>query len=66
MAHLALVRSLVSVNSKVIEEVVPFAEVFAATTVVTFKNLDFSLRLGVHEAENLILLSIRYVLLDLN
>ena len=53
-------------DPQVVKEVVPLSEVLTATTVVTFKYLHFSLRLWVHETKNLILLRIRYVLLDLN
>ena len=50
--HRALVRSLVSVDAKVVEEVVPLPEVLAAVVMIALKNLNVSFRLGVLERED--------------
>jgi hypothetical protein len=59
------VGSFLGVDAHVIEEVVPFAEVFAAIGVVTHQDLHFTFRLRVDKAENAELLGVRDVLLDL-
>ena len=48
---LAHIGPFISMNPKVVKEVVPFAELFAAIFVVTFQHLDVAFGLGILESE---------------
>ena len=61
-----LVRSLISMNSKMIKEIVPFPEMFSTFIVVTLQNFDLSLRLRILESVNPELLCIWHVLPDVH
>lgn len=66
VSHGALVRAFVCVDSKMVEEVVPLAEVLSALLMVALQDLDEPLGLRVLERKNPELLRVRDVLLDLN
>lgn len=59
------VGSFVGVNSEMIEEVVPFSEMFPAVIMITLKNLNVPLGLGIFEGEDAELLGSRYMLFNL-
>ena len=66
LRHWALVRAFISVDTKVVEEVVPLAEVLSTVVLITLQNLYVAFRLRVLEAENSELLCCRDVLLYLD
>jgi|LauGreDrversion4_2_1035121.scaffolds.fasta_scaffold116098_1 hypothetical protein len=61
-----LIRSLICVNPKMVEEIVPFSEPFVAIFMVTFKDFDKPLRLRIFISENPELFGRWNMLLDLN
>lgn len=62
----ASVGSFVCMDSKVIEEVVPFSKVLSTVVMVAFKNLYISLGFGVFETKDSESFSSWNVFLDLN
>jgi hypothetical protein len=60
------VGSFVGMDPEVIEEVVPFPEMFSAFIMVTLQDLNVSFRFGVLEGEDSEFLSTWYMFLDLH
>lgn len=60
------VWSLIGVNSKVIEEIVPLSEMLATVFMVTFQDLNVSFRLRILERKDSEFLRSGNMLLDLN
>jgi hypothetical protein len=60
------IGSFIGMDAQMIEEVVPFAEMFAAVFMIAFEDLDVSLTLRVLEAEDPKLFRARHMFFDLN